>query len=185
MIPQAGWQEDISRATDREKIRKEQEYKNTDTGEIRKGGKRRVWGGEDRPLKMVAVWDAEFSQSPNDHLKAGSSGTLQGVQRILNPLRHKQGLNPFPPFWKTAASQELMCKELKCKWELSSCFAALQRLRWFQRIWESGSEMGLFAVVCLLCVPRLPGDKHDTSGVCFAEPPNAPSCNSCSVWALS
>lgn len=33
--------------------------------------------------------------------------------------------------------------------------------------------MGLSAIFCLLCVPCSPSDTHNTSGVYFAERPNA------------
>lgn len=78
---------------DREKIRKEHKCENTNTGEMRKEREEKGMGRGGQTVKNVSMRRTEFSQSPNDHLKAGSSGALQGVQRSLNPLRHNQGLN--------------------------------------------------------------------------------------------
>lgn len=67
----------------------------TGLGEIRKERQEKDLGKGGQTIENgVNMRSAEFSQSPDYHLKAGSSGTPQGgVQRNLNPLGHKQGLN--------------------------------------------------------------------------------------------
>jgi len=82
---------------DGEKIRKEQEYENTDMGEMRKEREGKGLGRGGQTIENDANRSTGFSQSPDDHLKAGSLDTLQGVHRSLNPFR-TQIKSKFPPF---------------------------------------------------------------------------------------
>lgn len=142
-------------------------------------GERRAWGQEDNLLKIASVCEAQGFASLQ--MSPGSSGTLQGVQRSLNPLKLNRGGIKVSSVLKDCCKSRANRQGVKDRWDVSSCFTALQRPRSCQWICQGWSEIGLLAVVFILSVPRLPGDKHDTSGACFAKPPNAASCNSCSV----
>lgn len=110
----------------------------------------------------------DLFQAPHGYLNAGSSATLQGLQKNLNlPTGTIRDSTEFSSILKDCcksrakaegAEAQVVCELLLCNLATAVVIPV---------------DLELSAVFFLLCVPHLPGDERNTPGVCFAEPPNA------------